>query len=309
MKKFLVVTILLSLCAYNIVALSEENKTVGLSMPELRAMLLDMKDRDQAVRKTMMGNASPSEKQLESMRDLDATHTDQIKKIYAQHGWPTSSMIGRDGVLAFWFLAQHSPDSDFQRTLLPHVKTAFEDGELSGQYYAMFVDRTLVRDGKPQIYGTQIEMVNNKPVPLPIENQSNVNAVRASIGLPTLEEYLKFSPYSGEKSISPVTGKKSKNNTGIGVELDIDWVGSIENMRVRSLTVLKVYEGSSADKAGIIVNDQLIEIDGIPVAGSLMDTLVSAMDKPVGDRVALVIKRSDGSKNKVSVELTASKSE
>jgi hypothetical protein len=77
-------------------------------------------------------------------------------------------MIGRDGVLAFWFLAQYSPDRSFQHALLPHVKAVFEDGELSGQFYAMFLGRILVRDGEPQICGTQMEIVNNKPYRYPL---------------------------------------------------------------------------------------------------------------------------------------------
>jgi C-terminal processing protease CtpA/Prc len=75
-------------------------------------------------------------------------------------------------------------------------------------------------------------------------------------------------------------------------------------MTVRSLTILKVYEGLTADKVGIMVNDQVIEIDGISVADSLMDTLETAMDKPVGDCVTFIIKRPDGSKQKISVKFT-----
>jgi hypothetical protein len=38
-----------------------------------RTMLLDMEDRDQAIRR-LMGQAIPSKEQLQSMRDIDTAH-------------------------------------------------------------------------------------------------------------------------------------------------------------------------------------------------------------------------------------------
>jgi hypothetical protein len=115
-----------------------------------------------------------------------------LKNSFSKYGWPTLSMVGYDGVDALWLLLQHSPDDDFQRNMLPHVKAAFDNGELNPHNYALFVDRVLVQDGKPQKYGTQIkEMINNTPVLYPIENRSSVNELRASIGLFNLEDYFK----------------------------------------------------------------------------------------------------------------------
>jgi hypothetical protein len=100
-------------------------------------------------------------------------------------------MIGYDGIDALWLLLQHSPDARFQRNMLPHVKTAFDNGELNPQNYALFVDRVLVQDDKPQKYGTQInEIANHTPVLYPIENRSNVNELCASIGLFNLQDDL-----------------------------------------------------------------------------------------------------------------------
>jgi len=271
-------------------------------------MLLDMADKDQAIRKKLVGNVNPSDKSKKSMIDIDETHTAKLKTIFEKYGWPNISMIGYDGVQAFWLLAQHSTDDDFRHALMPHVKAAFDDGNLSPQSYALFVDQLLISDGKPQKYGTQIkEMVDKEPVLFPIENRRNVNALRASIGLFNLEDYLLLAKAATfpEEDIKPPFSDKSKHNTGIGIEFDIRGSGPIENMTLETLTVSRVTKGSTADQAGIVAGDKIIEIDGMVVAGSNINTLMPAMDKPAGDHVTLVIKRLDDSQKKITVEIAA----
>jgi hypothetical protein len=50
-------------------------------------------------------------------------------------------------------------------------------------------DRILVAEGKPQRYGTQFHTVDGKLVPRPIEDEANVDARRAAVGLGTMAEY------------------------------------------------------------------------------------------------------------------------
>jgi carboxyl-terminal processing protease len=76
-------------------------------------------------------------------------------------------------------------------------------------------------------------------------------------------------------------------------------------MTVKSLTVDKVLIGSTAAKAGVKVDDQIIEIDGLSVEGCNINTLIHAMEKPSGENVTLIIKRRGGSNNKITVEVTA----
>jgi hypothetical protein len=162
-------------------------------MPDVRKSLLDMAEKDQDIRKSFGNIKNLSEKHKYTIKEIDDGHTEKLKQIISKYGWPTISMIGYDGVDAFWLLLQHSPDANFQRDMLPHVEAAFNDGELNSQNYAMFVDRVLVRDGKAQKYGTQIkEVTNNTPILYSIENSSNINELRASIGLFNLEDYLQI---------------------------------------------------------------------------------------------------------------------
>ena len=53
------------------------------------------------------------------------------------------------------------------------------------------MDRVLVSDGKPQIYGTQGMEKNGVIVPYPIEDEEHVDKRRKSIGLGPIDEHFK----------------------------------------------------------------------------------------------------------------------
>ena len=55
-------------------------------------------------------------------------------------------------------------------------------------------DRVLLKHGKKQLYGSQIEYdtLTDKYIVSPIEDEPNVNKRRASVGLGPLEDYVKI---------------------------------------------------------------------------------------------------------------------
>ena len=77
--------------------------------------------------------------------------------------------------------------------MLPLVEKAYRSGGLSGQSYALLLDRVLVREGKPQVYGTQAkrfeEWKGQEPALEPIEDEANVDERRAEVGLPPISKY------------------------------------------------------------------------------------------------------------------------
>jgi hypothetical protein len=312
MKYFKIAAILLSFSTYNTAVSSREKQVVYPTMPALRAMLIEMVDKDQTIRKTLVGVEQHSIDQIQSVKELDKSNTERLKIIFSKYGWPNSSMVGRDGVEAFFLIAQHTTDQDFRRTLLPHIEKVFNKGEISPQSYAMFVDGVLVSEGKPQKYGTQIkEFVDKMPVLYPIENRTNVNAARGSIGLINLEDYLllaKIAYFPEEDTNAPFSDIQHENDKGggIGVEFDLVGSGPIESMTLKSLIIEGVSKGSPAEKAGISVGDRIIEMDNIVVKGCDVRTLIPIMEKPPGDHVVLVIEKADGTRDKVTVEIAVS---
>ena len=89
---------------------------------------------------------------------------------------------------ASWTIIQHA-DLETQKKYLDVMTRAVESGELEGALLATTVDRIRIREGQPQLYGTQFREVNGEMVPEPIEDEAHVDERRAKVGLQPLVEY------------------------------------------------------------------------------------------------------------------------
>jgi Family of unknown function (DUF6624) len=136
--------------------------------PALRSELLKRVEQDQAIRNELIskGARNPDKAILARMQAIDAANTERMKAIIRQYSWPGPELVGRDGAEAAFLLVQHA-DLAFQKEMLPLVEKAYRSGALSGQSYALLLDRVLVGEGKPQVYGTQATSrkvsVNRRP--------------------------------------------------------------------------------------------------------------------------------------------------
>ncbi|HEX8820576.1 MAG TPA: DUF6624 domain-containing protein [Archangium sp.] len=169
---------------------ANEAKLNVAQKPELRDELLRMMEEDQAARRAAGAAQFKDAAANERMRAIDVRNTARMKEIVAQEGWPTKTLVGERGARAAFLLVQHADlDPAFQRQCLPMLEKAVAAGEGSGKDLAYLTDRILVAEGKPQRYGTQFHNVEGKLVPRPIEDEANVDARRAAVGLGTMAEY------------------------------------------------------------------------------------------------------------------------
>lgn len=163
---------------------------------ELRAELLRRRDVDQAPRRVAPASAS-----IEEMRRVGEENAAWLKAVIAEHGWPGVRMVGTDGADAAWLFAQHADhDLDFQRQCLALLERAVEANDASPRHVAYLMDRVLIKEGKPQRYGTQFRGSQ----PFPIEAVEDVDKRRAAVGLEPLAEYAKhFERYRDTNSDPP----------------------------------------------------------------------------------------------------------
>jgi hypothetical protein len=125
---------------------------------ELRQELLAMRETDLRVRDEVIKGASAFAGYHPRMEEVHRRNAARLKEIIAQHGWPGRSLVGEDGMIAAWFIAQHSiSDPPFQRRALELIKGAHSKGEASAIGAAFLEDRIAVFEGRPQVYGTQFE--------------------------------------------------------------------------------------------------------------------------------------------------------
>ncbi|HYH46293.1 MAG TPA: DUF6624 domain-containing protein [Thermoanaerobaculia bacterium] len=167
----------------------------SVANPALRQELLDRFKQDQAIRDEFIkkGVENPDPAVMARMKATDDANAERIRAIVRQYGWPGPELVGQDGTSAALLLVQHA-DHALQKEMLPLVEKAYKKGELAGQSYALLLDRVLIGEGKPQVYGTQAkrlqEWKEREPVLEPIADEANVDKRRAEVGLMPLAEYL-----------------------------------------------------------------------------------------------------------------------
>jgi hypothetical protein len=161
-------------------------------------MLEDDQRYRKAVAEVERSTLAPDEKEKivadldEKQEKADKRNVKRLAKIIEKYGWPARSAVGQEGSLAAFLVVQHG-DLEYQKKYLPLLKEAVNKGEADRDDAAMLEDRILMREGKKQIYGTQLHYneATKKLELWPIQDEEGVDARRASVGLEPLAKYLK----------------------------------------------------------------------------------------------------------------------
>ena len=151
----------------------------------LRRELLEMKERDDSTRAILAAKGELDDEAYHPvMKAVHEENNRRMKEIIREIGWPLESEVGEDGSEAAWLIVQHAVlEPEFQEECLALLMAAVEAGEAEGRFFAYLQDRILVRQGKPQIYGTQHDKKAGRVFPFPTENPEGVNERRRALGL------------------------------------------------------------------------------------------------------------------------------
>lgn len=172
-----------------------------------RADLEAMLKTDQAQRLGVMtlekekGRNAPEIAELWRKQKMADDHNiRRLEEIIAAHGWPKRSVFGAEAANAAFLILQHA-DISFQKKYVALCRDAVAAKEMSGSSLALLEDRILLREGKKQIYGSQVQRNDaDEWEPLPLEDEAGVDARRARVGLQPLAKYLLgFAERSGGK--------------------------------------------------------------------------------------------------------------
>lgn len=118
-------------------------------------------------------------------------HTQRLKEVIAEFGWPTISKVGPISCSEAWLIVQHSDhDLEFQKEVLEIFKS-LPEGEVNRVNIAMLEDRVRMNEGIPQLYGTQWVAKDDKQVPYMLEDPEHVEERRKSMGLDTMADNLR----------------------------------------------------------------------------------------------------------------------
>jgi hypothetical protein len=149
----------------------------------IKAQLEVILERDQKTRK---GTDS-----VAFVHFIDSTNLVQVESLIAKYGWLGQSFVGARGNQTIFLVIQHA-DLVTQEKYLPMLQKSVEEGESRPWDLALLQDRILMRQGKKQIYGSQVVFNETGGQEFyPIEDEKNVNIRREKVGLMPLEEYAK----------------------------------------------------------------------------------------------------------------------
>jgi hypothetical protein len=108
-----------------------------LHKPAVVLLLGERGAADQAVREAWMAKLQrgvpPDSQDLANTLSTDEENTQWLVGIVEREGWPGLSRVGPEAANAAFLIVQHSPDTAFQREMLPVIKSATEEGEAEGQ--------------------------------------------------------------------------------------------------------------------------------------------------------------------------------
>ncbi|NEU69361.1 DUF6624 domain-containing protein [Spirosoma agri] len=118
---------------------------------------------------------------------IDTSNLHRVVALMNEHGYPGKTLVGTPTNEFAFYILQHARQVD---AYLPAVKKAAESGELPLYHYALMLDQSLMRAGKPQMYGSQVTC---KPIKgsaqsrcfvWPIDDYRGVNERRKQAGFP-----------------------------------------------------------------------------------------------------------------------------
>ena len=122
----------------------------------------------------------------------DSSNLIKIQKILDEKGWVGKDKIGQQANQTLFLVIQHA-DLAIQKKYLPMMKDAVNKGNANAGSLALLEDRIALREGRKQIYGSQIgtNITTKKQYVLPLEDPDNVDIRRKKVGLNSLSDYVK----------------------------------------------------------------------------------------------------------------------
>lgn len=181
-----------------IVNLNKEEVEKDFDKP-LVHLLDSIYDEDQNYRKQISEIEKKHGRESEELKahwkvinKTDSVNLIIISKILDERGWLGKNIIGNSGNMTLFLVIQHS-DQKTQEKYLPMMREAVKNGNAQPSGLALLEDRVALRQGKKQIYGSQIGTDNKTGISFvqDLEDPENVDKRRLEVGLQPLADYVK----------------------------------------------------------------------------------------------------------------------
>jgi len=128
---------------------------------------------------------------LRRNRQQDSLNEMRVTQILDEKGWLGSDEVSERANSALFLVIQHA-ELPVQEKYLSMMRQAVADGKAQASNLAYLKDRVLMRQGKPQRYGSQFvpDKETGTWVLYEVEDPPNLDKRRASVGLGPIQAYL-----------------------------------------------------------------------------------------------------------------------
>jgi len=156
----------------------------------VRDHLLQLAEQESRLRQKLALSGELYDGYHPDMRTLHEANARELELAIDDEGWPTLDEIGEKALEAAFLIALNAMSRPaLQRRCLTQMKAAANRGEIPARHPAILEDRIRVLEGRPQLYGTQLDWDDDGNLaPLPIDNEELVDSRRARAGLPPLSQ-------------------------------------------------------------------------------------------------------------------------
>ena len=127
---------------------------------------------------------------IELEREVQREHLEIVLSIGAKCGMPNLTVVNESQMSAIW-MTMSKASYQFRKAFLPNLVIAVENGDMKESHIAAIKDKTLMDEGKPQVYGTQVVRDDQGDWRLyGLEDPNYVDRRRKDIGFGSLQSYL-----------------------------------------------------------------------------------------------------------------------
>lgn len=155
-----------------------------------RALLIDAARRDMETRARLAASGAlfaGYHPEMEAVHDANAA---LLSRVFDAIGWPGRRAFGDEGAGAAFLILQHAIGHPaLQRRGLALILEAIPEGEANALDAAYLSDRIAMFEGREQTFGTQFDWdASGQLSPAPARDPAQLDARRASVGLPPMAE-------------------------------------------------------------------------------------------------------------------------
>lgn len=158
---------------------------------KLKEELLKMARKQRELVLQVVEKDQTKQSDREKLHKIYAEHIVKLCQILKTHGWPTTALVGPEGVSDVFYILKNGGIYEMQRDLLPIILAVQKKDPIQKAEFAALFDRLRVSAGMKQLFGTQAVSMGGFLILYPIEDEAKLDSRREEFGLSKFDVYIR----------------------------------------------------------------------------------------------------------------------